>query len=275
MRRRWLVSFSTRDCTMTMTSSNAVPLVRIDALHKQFGSNRVLRGVSLDVQAGQKVALIGPSGSGKTTLLRCINYLEEPTSGHVYLNGELVGERRTAKGFARSSARELARIRQRIGMVFQRFNLFEHLSVLENITLGPVKALGQSRDEADVRARELLRRVGMDHKEHAYPAQLSGGQQQRVAIARALAMNPEVMLFDEATSALDPELVKGILEIMRDLAASGMTMVVVTHELRFAREAATQVVFLDEGRLIEQGPPERLFEAPESPRLRHFLAQML
>ncbi len=259
---------------MTMTSSNAVPLVRIDALHKQFGSNRVLRGVSLDVQAGQKVALIGPSGSGKTTLLRCINYLEEPTSGHVYLNGELVGERRTAKGFARSSARELARIRQRIGMVFQRFNLFEHLSVLENITLGPVKALGQSRDEADVRARELLRRVGMDHKEHAYPAQLSGGQQQRVAIARALAMNPEVMLFDEATSALDPELVNEVLAVMRQLANDGMTMVIVTHEMAFARSVADEVVFMADGVIVEQGLPETVFDDPREERTRDFLRQV-
>ena len=260
--------------TSTETSQDTAPLVRIEALHKQFGPNKVLRGVSLDVQAGQKVALIGPSGSGKTTLLRCINYLETPTAGHIYLKGELVGERRTAKGFVRSSSRDLARIRQRIGMVFQRFNLFEHLSVLENITLGPVKILGKGRDEAEARAEELLRCVGMTGKEQAYPAQLSGGQQQRVAIARALAMGPEVMLFDEATSALDPELVGEVLAVMRQLAADGMTMVIVTHEMAFARSVADDVVFMADGVIVEQGPPEAVFGDPREARTRDFLQKV-
>ncbi|RYE01855.1 MAG: amino acid ABC transporter ATP-binding protein [Sphingomonadales bacterium] len=255
-------------------NAESAPLVRLDNIHKRFGDNEVLKGVGFDVLAGQKVALIGPSGSGKTTLLRCINYLETPTSGHVYLDGELVGERKTAKGFARASSRDLARIRRRIGMVFQRFNLFEHLSVLDNISLGPIKVRGIDRQAAEARAVDLLARVGLAGKEHSFPSQLSGGQQQRVAIARALAMDPAVMLFDEATSALDPELVNEVLAVMRQLAADGMTMVIVTHEMAFARSVADVVVFMADGRIVEMGPPAQIFDDPQEARTREFLRQL-
>ena len=256
------------------TNTEPLPVVRLENDYKSFGDNEVIRGVSLDVLAGEKIALIGPSGSGKTTLLRCINNLETPTSGHVYLNGELVGERKTRSGFTRTSSRDLARVRRRIGMVFQRFNLFEHLSVLQNVTLAPTKVLGMSRVRAEERAMELLGRVGLIGKEQSFPSQLSGGQQQRVAIARALAMDPEVMLFDEATSALDPELVNEVLAVMRQLASEGMTMVIVTHEMAFARSVADLVVFMAEGRIVEMGPPETVFGNPREARTRDFLRQM-
>jgi polar amino acid transport system ATP-binding protein len=207
-------------------------------------------------------------------LLRCINYLETPTSGHIWLGGELVGEKRAGDRIVKASARELAQMRTRIGMVFQRFNLFGHLSALENVTIGPIRIRGDSRDAATEQGLELLRRVGLAGKEHHYPSQLSGGQQQRVAIARALAMRPEVMLFDEATSALDPELVGEVLGVMRSLAAEGMTMVIVTHEMRFAESVSDHVVFMENGYIVEQGPPDQIFRNPQEARTREFLRQV-
>lgn len=259
---------------MKYESSQPTPLVRIQDLRKSFGLVEVLKGVNLDIGRGQKVSLIGPSGSGKTTLLRCINYLETPTSGHIYLDNELVGEREYAGKFGKASARDLARTRTRIGMVFQRFNLFAHLKVLDNLCIGPVKVLGMAREEAEARALDLLRRVGLDGKHDRFPNQLSGGQQQRVAIARALAMKPEVMLFDEATSALDPELVGEVLAVMRQLADEGMTMVIVTHEMKFAESVSDHVVFMSDGNIVEQGAPNQIFGNPEHQRTRDFLRQV-
>lgn len=259
---------------MPLSETASTPLVKVHKLKKSFGLVDVLKDVSLDIHRGQKVSLIGPSGSGKTTLLRCINYLEVPTSGHIYLDGVLVGERQTAGQFTKTSARELARTRTRIGMVFQRFNLFAHLNVLENLCIGPVKVLNLPRPEAEARALDLLRRVGLEGKQDRYPDQLSGGQQQRVAIARALAMKPEVMLFDEATSALDPELVGEVLSVMRQLAAEGMTMVIVTHEMKFAESVSDHVVFMADGNIVEQGPPQKVFQNPDHQRTRDFLRQV-
>jgi ABC-type polar amino acid transport system ATPase subunit len=261
--------------TVADAETNKPPLVRIVDLHKSYAGLEVLKGISLDVQRGQKVTLIGPSGSGKTTLLRCVNYLEVPTSGHIYLDGELVGEKSVDGRIVKATAAELSRIRTRIGMVFQRFNLFNHLTALENVVIGPVRVLGQDRSAAEQRGRELLKRVGLAGKEFNYPAQLSGGQQQRVASARARAMKPEVMLFDEATSALDPELVGEVLAVMRDLAAEGMTMIIVTHEMKFAQSVSDHVVFMADGNIVEQGPPERIFEDPTERRTREFLRQVI
>ena len=232
-------------------------------VHLAFGANRVLRGVDLDVAAGSAACLIGPSGSGKSTLLRCVNRLLEPDRGEVLIGGRSV------------MAEDPDALRQRVGMVFQHFNLFPHKSVLANITLGLRRLRGMSRDEADAAALTQLDRVGLRHKAQVRPGTLSGGQQQRVAIARALAMEPEVMLFDEATSALDPELVKGVLATMADLAREGMTMLVVTHEMGFAREVADSVHFMDGGRVVESGVPAQLFESARSPRLQQFLSQVL
>ncbi|MGZ4553741.1 MAG: amino acid ABC transporter ATP-binding protein [Mycobacteriaceae bacterium] len=232
-------------------------------IHFAFGRNTVLRGVDLEVAGGTAACIIGPSGSGKSTLLRCVNRLIEPDRGEVSIGGRsVIGDDPDA-------------LRQRVGMVFQHFNLFPHKSVLANITLGLRKLLGLSRDEADSSALTQLDRVGLRHKAHVRPDTLSGGQQQRVAIARALAMSPEVMLFDEATSALDPELVKGVLATIADLAGEGMTMLVVTHEMGFARGVADTVHFMDGGRVVESGPPEQLFEAAASRRLQEFLSQVL
>ena len=232
-------------------------------IHLSFGSNTVLRGVDLDVPAGTTAAIIGPSGSGKSTFLRTLNRLYEPDDGDVLLDGRSVlGD-------------DPDRLRRRMGMVFQQFNLFPHRSVLDNITLAPRKLKGLSTDDARALALEQLDRVGLKHKADVRPGTLSGGQQQRVAIARALAMSPEVMLFDEATSALDPELVKGILALIAELGEDGMTMVVVTHEMGFARSAADSVVFMDQGQVIEAGPPEQIFEAAATQRLRKFLAQLI
>lgn len=239
--------------------------VRAENIVKVFGALPVLQDISLTIAPGTTTCIIGPSGSGKSTLLRCMNRLEEPTSGRIF-----VGEEEITRPEANIDS-----IRSRVGMVFQSFNLFPHMTVLRNITLALMEVRGMSRGQAESTAEERLRDVGLGGLKDRRPSQLSGGQQQRVAIARALAMQPAVMLFDEATSALDPELVKGVLDIMKRLAASGMTMAVVTHELRFAREAANQVAFLDRGRLVECGPPDQLFEAPASPRLKEFLAQML
>ncbi len=251
------------------------PMVSVVDLHKRYGDHEVLKGVSLDVAAGEKVAIIGPSGAGKSTLLRCINYLERPQQGHVYLDGELVGERCRNGSFQPMSERELARIRAEIGMVFQRFNLFPHLTALENVAIGPYRVLGRPKAEAERLALALLEKVGMGAKAHAFPEKLSGGQQQRVAIARALAMRPKVMLFDEATSALDPELIGEVLQVMRQLAAEGMTMLIVTHEMQFAEDVADRVIFMDDGMIVEAGEPHIMFRAPLQERTRSFLRTVL
>ena len=247
------------------TKSTAFEPVSLSAtdLHLAFGPNKVLRGVDVDVPAGTTAAVIGPSGSGKSTLLRTLNRLYEPDQGDILLDGKSVlGDNPD-------------QLRQRIGMVFQQFNLFPHRSVIDNVTLGPRKLKKLSADAARDLGMEHLERVGLRHKAEVRPGTLSGGQQQRVAIARALAMSPQVMFFDEATSALDPELVKGILALIADLASDGMTMVVVTHEMGFARSTADSLVFMDHGRVVESGPPERLFESAETDRLRQFLSQVL
>ena len=251
------------------------PLVEIVGLTKRFGENAVLADVDLSVRAGEKVAIIGPSGSGKTTLLRCVAHLERPSSGHVDIAGERIGEKLVNGRWREMSDAEIARIRTGIGMVFQRFNLFPHLTALENVMLGPTKVLRQSRAEAEPHARELLRKVGLAHKAADYPERLSGGQQQRVAIARSLAMQPRLMLFDEATSALDPELIGEVLRVMRQLAAEGMTMVVVTHEMGFARDVADRVVFMADGAIVEEGHPQQIFSAPRADRTRQFLQTIL
>jgi polar amino acid transport system ATP-binding protein len=242
-------------------------MIRIEGLHKRFGSLEVLRGIDLDVRHGEVVCVIGPSGSGKSTLLRCINLLEPPEQGRILLEGDQVtGEGATIRP---------DRVRQRIGMVFQQFNLFPHKNAVENVSLAQLKVLKRSRDEASAKSRALLDRVGLGDKVDEYPERLSGGQQQRVAIARALAMDPHVMLFDEVTSALDPELVKEVLDVMRELAHEGMTMIVVTHEMGFAREVADRVMFMDEGLVVEQGPPAEVLERPREERTSRFLGLVL
>ncbi len=252
--------------------SHAQPMVRIENVQKRFGSLEVLKGVSLTVGSGEVVCILGPSGSGKTTLLRCINFLEPYDEGRIYVGEDLVGYRERNGKLTPAPEKEVARVRAETAMVFQQFNLFPHMTALKNVAFGPMKVLGVSKDEADTRARELLARVGLSEKADSYPAQLSGGQQQRVAIARALAMEPKVVLFDEVTSALDPELVGEVLAVMKDLADShGVTMIVVTHEIMFAREAADRVVFMDGGVVVEEGPPVEVLGAPRSERLRTFL----
>ena len=246
-------------------------LLRIVDLYKRFGDLEVLAGLSLDVARGEKVAIIGPSGSGKTTLLRCINYLEKPSSGHIYIDGNLIGEKKNQGRFVHLSDRELARERREIGFVFQRFNLFPHLTALDNVTIAPRKVLNLSWDEAEARGREMLTKVDLAHKINEYPERLSGGQQQRVAIARVLAMQPKLMLFDEATSALDPELIGEVLRVMRQLAEEGRTMVIVTHEIQFAAEISDRVVFMDGGKIVEMGPPRQVIGNPQQPRTREFL----
>ena len=250
-------------------------MVRIQDVHKQYGSLQVLRGVSMDVQAGEVVCVIGPSGSGKTTLLRCINFLETYQSGRIYVDGQLVGYREKNGKLSSAPEREIARVRAETSMVFQQFNLFPHMTALRNVTFGPMKVRKTSKADANQRGLELLDRVGLADKAKVYPNQLSGGQQQRVAIARALAMEPKVMLFDEVTSALDPELVGEVLNVMRDLAiSSGVTMIVVTHEMQFAREVADRVVFMDAGLVVERGKPVELFANPETERLKSFLSRV-
>jgi polar amino acid transport system ATP-binding protein len=256
------------------TAADSMPLVRIRALQKSFGLNRVLDGIDLDVHQGEVTVLLGPSGSGKSTLLRCVNHLEKPDSGFVEVAGDLIGYRYDRGRLHELRHREITRQRARIGMVFQQFNLFGHMTVLENLIEGPL-ASGISRKQAVATAGELLERVGLAGRESSYPRQMSGGQQQRVAIARALAMQPRLMLFDEPTSALDPELVGDVLAAIRDLAASGMTMIVVTHEIGFAREVADTVVFLDSGRIVESGPPASVLASPRHPRARAFLSAVL
>ncbi|KIF68667.1 hypothetical protein HY68_08510 [Streptomyces sp. AcH 505] len=241
------------------------PVISVKDLHKSYGSNEILCGVSFDVAPREVVCVIGPSGSGKSTVLKCLNLLEQPSSGSVVVSGVPL----TDPGV------NVDELRARIGMVFQHFNLFPHLTVLGNLTAALRNVRKMKREDAEERARTQLGRLGLGHLADSRPANLSGGQQQRVAIARALVMRPEVMLFDEATSALDPELVKGVLDVMRELATSGMTMVVVTHEMGFAREVADRVIFMDEGRIAEQGTAQDLLENPSSPRLRAFLSQVL
>jgi polar amino acid transport system ATP-binding protein len=244
-------------------------------VHKYFGALHALAGVSLEVPRGDVSCIIGPSGSGKSTFLRCINQLERPDKGAIFVDGALIGYRRVGDALHELSDRELARQRLASGMVFQRFNLFQHLTALQNITEGPITVQKRQRREATDEALALLERVGLADKRDAYPIELSGGQQQRVAIARALAMRPKLMLFDEPTSALDPELVGEVLEVMRDLARSGMTMIVVTHELGFAREVASRVVFMDRGAIVEEGPPQEILARPQHPRTREFIAAVL
>jgi ABC-type polar amino acid transport system ATPase subunit len=251
-------------------SKGTEPLIKVSGLVKRFGSHTVLDGIDLEVSESEVVAVIGPSGSGKTTMLRCLNRLEDFQSGEVLVHGMSM-----ADGAQRLSDRELARRRRNIGMVFQRFNLFPHMTALENVTEGPRRVLGRDKAEVEKEGLELLGRVGLADKPAAYPSSLSGGQQQRVAIARALAMHPTLMLFDEPTSALDPEMVGEVLAVMRGLAEAGMTMVVVTHEMAFAREVADRVVVMDGGKIIESGPPERVFGNPTSVRTRTFLKRVL
>jgi polar amino acid transport system ATP-binding protein len=249
------------------------PRLTVTGVSKRFGTLEVLRGVSLSVAAGEVVVVIGPSGSGKTTLLRCINLLEDYEQGTVMVDGEPIGYRLDAKGGQRfrMSEREIAAARESVGMVFQSFNLFPHMTVLHNITAAPIRVKGVPRARAEERALELLAMVGLSDKAQEYPARLSGGQQQRVAIARALAMDPKIMLFDEVTSALDPELVGEVLAAMQQLARNGMTMVVVTHEMSFARDIADRIVFMDGGIVVEQGKPEQLLSSPTTERVRAFL----
>ncbi|HIY64971.1 MAG TPA: amino acid ABC transporter ATP-binding protein [Candidatus Agrococcus pullicola] len=250
-------------------------MVQVRGLTKRFGELEVLRSMDFEVNAKEVVCVLGPSGSGKSTLLRCINHLEKPDGGIVVVDGEVIGFRRAGNALQAISKSRLARQRSQLGMVFQRFNLFPHMTILQNVTEGPISVLGLNANTARERARALLERVGLSEKSNSYPNQLSGGQQQRVAIARALAMQPKVMLFDEPTSALDPELVGEVLEVMKDLAEAGMTMIIVTHELSFAREAADRVVFMDNGVIVEEGPPAALLESPKNPRTREFLARVL
>ncbi len=253
----------------------SLPMVVARDIHKRFGAVEVLKGVDLEVEAGKVVCIIGASGAGKSTFLRCINHLERPDLGYIMVGGELVGYRRVGRRLHEVNERELCAARAGIGMVFQRFNLFQHMTVLDNVAIAPTLVRKLERGAAEARARALLDRVGLAAKESRYPRQLSGGEQQRVAIARALAMEPRVMLFDEATSALDPELVGEVLDVMRSLAEDGMTMIVVTHEIGFAREVADEVVFMDGGVIAERGPPSEILRAPKSERTREFLARVL
>lgn len=253
----------------------ATALVSARGVHKSYGHNHVLRGVDLDVAAGEVVCLLGPSGSGKTTLLRTINHLETIDAGEVEVDGELVGYRLVDDTLHELKEKEIARQRMRTGMVFQHFNLFPHLTVLQNIVEAPIGIKGMPRAAAERKGRDLLASVGLEEKAGEYPSALSGGQKQRVAIARALAMDPQVMLFDEPTSALDPELVGDVLQVMRDLAASGMTMIVVTHEIGFARQVADRVVFMADGVVVESGPAAEVIDSPRNPRTREFLKAVL
>ncbi len=245
--------------------SEQKPIIRICDLHKYFGDNQVLRGIDLDIMPGEKVIILGPSGSGKSTMLRCINALEEATSGHIYVNDVDIT----------SPSTDINKVREHLGMVFQRFNLWPHKTVLENVALAPKLVSKVDKASAEKKALEMLKRVGLADKANAYPASLSGGQQQRVAIARGLAMEPRAMLFDEPTSALDPELVGEVLKVMTDLAKSGMTMVVVTHEINFAREVADRVIFMDGGVIVEQGNPEDVLMHPKEERTKTFLKRVL
>lgn len=240
-------------------------MIIVKDLHKKFDGNHVLRGVNYHIHPGEKIVVVGPSGSGKSTFLRCLNLLETPTSGEIWFDGQLITDPKT----------DINKVRQHMGMVFQHFNLFNNLTIMDNITLAPTKLKIMSEEEAKENALKLLNRVGLAEKADAYPGSLSGGQKQRIAIVRSLAMNPRVMLFDEPTSALDPEMVGEVLEVMRELAESGMTMVVVTHEMGFAREVGTRVLFMDEGNIVEENTPQEFFTSPQSPRLQEFLSKVL
>ena len=241
------------------------PLIKVENLTKSFGDLKVLKGVNAEIKKGDVMVVIGASGSGKSTFLRCLNLLEEPTSGKITFEGVDITDEKV----------DINLHRRKMGMVFQQFNLFPHMTVLRNLTLGPTKLLGCSNEEADAKAMKLLERIGLADKAKAYPNQLSGGQKQRVAIVRALAMDPDVMLFDEPTSALDPEMVGEVLDVMKQLAREGMTMVVVTHEMGFAREVGTDIVFVDDGVIVEQGAPDEFFNNPKNPRLKDFLSKVL
>jgi len=240
-------------------------LIRVENLQKSFGELLVLDGIDIDICHGDVVVVVGPSGSGKSTFLRCLNRLEESSGGSIYFNGEDI----TAPGV------NINKHRQKMGMVFQQFNLFPHLTIMRNLTIGPMKLLGKSKAEAEQKAQELLDRVGLGDRAYSYPNQLSGGQKQRVAIVRALCMEPEVMLFDEPTSALDPEMVGEVLDVMQELAREGMTMVCVTHEMGFAREVGSRVIFIDGGKIVEEGTPDEIFNHPKNPRLQEFLSKVL
>ena len=247
------------------TDAKSEVLITVDVLRKSFGKVDVLKGINAEIKKGDVIVVIGPSGSGKSTFLRCLNRLEEPSGGLIYFDGVDITDKKVNINIHR----------QKMGMVFQQFNLFPHMTVLRNMTIGPMKLLGKSKMEAEEKALTLLNRVGVGDRADAYPSQLSGGQKQRGAIVRALCRDPEVMLFDEPTSALDPEMVGEVLEVMKELAQEGMTMVVVTHEMGFAREVGTDIVFIDQGVIIEQGPPKEFFENPKNPRLRDFLSKVL
>ncbi|MGC1166708.1 MAG: amino acid ABC transporter ATP-binding protein [Solirubrobacterales bacterium] len=249
------------------------PMVRLENIHKRFGALEVLRGIDLDISPGEVVCVLGPSGSGKSTLLRCVNLLEPPEQGEIFIEGRDICK--GAGSAAGEAGWELDFVRQRVGIVFQQFNLFPHKTALENVTMAPEKVLDKPAEETRQKATQLLERVGLADKLNEYPERLSGGQQQRVAIARALAMDPHVMLFDEVTSALDPELVKEVLDVMRELANEGMTMMVVTHELGFAREVGDKVIFMDEGVIIEQGKPANVLDNPSEERTKRFLGLVL
>ena len=251
------------------------PMVKAEQVCKSFGALQVLKGVTLEIGRGEVLCMVGPSGSGKSTFLRCINHLEQVNAGRLYVDGELIGYRERGGKLHEMPPREAARQRRDIGMVFQHFNLFPHRTALENVAEAPIQVKRMKKDAALARARDLLDQVGLSAKADAYPAQLSGGQQQRVAIARALAMNPKLMLFDEPTSALDPELVGEVLEVMKKLASEGMTMVVVTHEMGFAREVANHLVFMDGGVVVESGPPREVLGNPQHDRTKAFLSKVL
>lgn len=248
-----------------MAINNGETLIKVEGLQKNFGKLHALNGVSEEIRKGEVVVVVGPSGSGKSTFLRSLNLLEEPSKGKIYFEGVDITDKKV----------DINRHRQKMGMVFQHFNLFPHKTILQNITLAPIKLLGMSKEEADKRGMELLERVGLAEKAGSYPSQLSGGQKQRIAIVRSLAMEPDVMLFDEPTSALDPEMVGEVLELMKQLARDGMTMVVVTHEMGFAREVGSRVIFMADGEIKEQGSPEEFFEHPKDPRLQEFLSRIL
>ncbi len=240
-------------------------MITVKGLKKSFGNNEILKGIDYEIDKGEKIVIVGPSGAGKSTFLRCLNLLEEPTAGQIFLDGEEITDPKA----------NINKVRQKMGMVFQHFNLFANLTVMENITLAPVKLKKMTKEQAHEKAVQLLKRVNLLDKADVYPASLSGGQQQRIAIVRALAMNPEVMLFDEPTSALDPEMVGEVLEVMRELAEEGMTMIVVTHEMSFAKEVATKCLFIDQGIIMEENTPQNFFDHPQNPRLQDFLSKVL
>lgn len=240
-------------------------MITVKGLKKSFGNNEILKGIDYEIDKGEKIVIVGPSGAGKSTFLRCLNLLEEPTAGQIFLDGEEITDPKA----------NINKVRQKMGMVFQHFNLFANLTVMENITLAPVKLKKMTKEQAHEKAVQLLKRVNLLDKADAYPASLSGGQQQRIAIVRALAMNPEVMLFDEPTSALDPEMVGEVLEVMRELAEEGMTMIVVTHEMSFAKEVATKCLFIDQGIIMEENTPQNFFDHPQNPRLQDYLSKVL